>query len=94
MFQKSPPARFSVRTSPSHPALTPSNANEALTGVGRMSQLDCGLLAELEADDSGGVEGMSQSVLSDSMAALSSIRTGFCTVGCGDCAGVSICCCW
>jgi hypothetical protein len=74
--QKSPPARFSVKTSPSHPALTPSKAKDALTGVGSiMSQLEGGLEKVLEVDDKGGVVGMWQSVSKDRIAAAFSGRT-------------------
>jgi hypothetical protein len=57
-LKKSPPARFSDKTSPSHPALTPSNANERFVGVGRISQLDGGLLTVLADCDKAGVCGM------------------------------------
>jgi hypothetical protein len=53
-------ASISEKTSSSHPAFTPSMFWEwkpPLTGVGRISALDGGLLIALPEDERGGVEG-------------------------------------
>jgi len=58
---QSPPARISENTSSSQPCFTPSNPspwkNAPFTGVGKMSQVEGGLLIALPDDDSGGVAG-------------------------------------
>ena len=58
---QSPPARISLCTSPSHPSFTPiilsSPRNEPVTGVGRIPQVEGGLLLVLPDEDNGGVDG-------------------------------------
>ena len=59
---QSPPARISLCTSLWHPSLTPSMFFSSpmyalVTGVGRISQVDGGLLEALLEKESGGVDG-------------------------------------
>ena len=59
--EKSPPARISLLTSPSQPSLTPSIIPDAkkvpLIGVGRIPQVEGGLLLPLRGSDKAGVAG-------------------------------------
>lgn len=58
---QSPPARISDLTSPSHPSFTPSifssGSRSLETGVGKIPQVEGGLLTVLALTDKGGVEG-------------------------------------
>lgn len=58
-----PAERISEKTSPSQPCLTPSMVSlgkMSRSGVGRISELDGGLLTVLPDDDRGGVAGVNE----------------------------------
>ena len=99
-LKSQPAARISEKTSSSHPCFTPSIPSawkKPLTGVGRYSQVDGGLLMLLPDDERGGVAGVygrpekSVSIGCKKGECCSWMRmVGFWYIGCGDATGVNM----
>jgi len=99
-LHSTPEARISENTSSSQPCLTPSMPSlgkKALTGVGRTSHVDGGLLMLLPDEDRGGVAGANR--ISEKSVSMGCRKgeswdwkrmAGFWYMGWGDATGVSI----